>query len=504
MIPLSKIHEICSRKPTDVAVISSKREATWSDLTKQVESCLDGLIKNHQGQFIKRACFVAENCEELVVLMSVMSTLRITVIGIDHTSDIAQIAHCIKEVGADCLIYSQSMSGILAQLRAMGVTTNLPILLDGDDGHGIPFASLCSGSRTGRLPATDIPDRSFESISFTSGTTGYPKAVRRTKPFDARRFAYMTERYRFTDHDRFMVTLPFYHVSSTGWARLFLSLGASIVIGDYLNTHRLIRQCALHSCTTTLMVPPVLDRAIRAMLDQNINLDRLRFILVGGKNFPIDMKTKALECFGPILHEYYGSTETGVNVLASSEDMHRYAGSVGKAFDGNKLAIVSDSRHPAQPGEIGRIAIHSYQNMDGYLNADHDSVVIDGDEYILMPDIGYLNREGYLFVLSRVTRDAAHANGVFDQYAMENSIRATADVDDVTILPTQPISGLPAAACVVVPTSGADIGALKSMVAEHFQRHQVTLADVVLLDSIPYSLSGKVKLREINRALELV
>lgn len=87
---------------------------------------------------------------------------------------------------------------------------------------------------------------------------------------------------------------------------------------------------------------------------------------------------------------------------------------------------------------------------------------------------------------------------------MENSIRVTADVDDVTILPTQPISGLPAAACVVVPTPGADIAALKSMVAEHFQRHQVTLADVVLLDSIPYSLSGKVKLREINRALELV
>ena len=79
-----------------------------------------------------------------------------------------------------------------------------------------------------------------------------------------------------------------------------------------------------HKITTTLMTPPILEKVVDRIESSNFYNDSIRFIMVGGKNFPVLLKLRALKIFGNIINEYYGSSETGINTLSNSNDIRKY------------------------------------------------------------------------------------------------------------------------------------------------------------------------------------
>ncbi len=80
--------------------------------------------------------------------------------------------------------------------------------------------------------------------------------------------------------------------------------------------------------------------------------------------------------------------ETGVNALAEPCDLITNPTSVGRAYDGNKIKVVDQNGNVLPNHQVGRIAISSYMNMDGYGNQDSEYVVINDDKYLITAETG--------------------------------------------------------------------------------------------------------------------
>lgn len=251
-------------------------------------------------------------------------------------------------------------------------------------------------------------EQPFATYCFTSGTSGTPKMVIRNFSFEERRLTALVDQFAFGPDDVHLVTVPLYHSSGPGWARVFLALGGRIVLcpeGDGADMARLIRT---EGVTTSLMVPPVLASLVSHPDSQDLAAtSRLRFVLSGGRQLNRWLIGRAWERLGPVLHLYYGTTETGLNTLITPDELHTVPGRAGRAWEGSTLAVVDSQGHLLPPGVRGRVAIASYQLMDDYANAQPVFLDLDpgdGDgprRFLLTGDSGVLDAQGHLELTGR-------------------------------------------------------------------------------------------------------
>jgi acyl-coenzyme A synthetase/AMP-(fatty) acid ligase/drug/metabolite transporter (DMT)-like permease len=497
MIPLSKIKEVAVSRGDHPAIVWNGGALDWSALEQEVPKVVNGLLKTVDQADLSTICFLSQNRPELILMGAAAATLKVSFCGLDYSQSSEALEQMVEAAGADCLVVSSRL------LRERDIDLHLvarrrPVIdLDSLLPGAVPFTNI---QRDEPAPVPAAIERPMRSIGFTSGTSGRPKAVIRTASFDARRFAYFATRYGFSSADRHLVTIPLYHAAGSGWARLFMNLGATIVLAppdDPVAAAELIRA---EWITTSAMTPPILNEIVHQVASGAVRVrpNCLKFVLVGGKHFNASAKKEALKVFGPIVHEYYGTTETGVNTIADPDDLLTHPESVGRCYDGNSIAIVDRDTRPLTAGLIGRIAIASYMNMDAYEGAAAERVTIDGKRYFVTPETGYLDGESRLYLMNR-SQGATSLN----LYELESIISKRSEIRDVALVPSD-ASGKSKVDCAVALKAGATCTpeALSTWVADQLKGERIDLGRFRIIKAIPYSPSGKVKTDELRRAFD--
>ncbi|MDE9483809.1 AMP-binding protein [Xenorhabdus bovienii] len=487
MIPLSKIKEISSARGDRQALIFQGKITTWNEYESIVENLSKNLAKSIDISNISSVCYISPNRPELIYLASAAVTLKLSCIGIDYTQDPNKISEMIKIAGCGIIIVSSFYC--IANNIDLKILASAATILDIDNSlnHGLRYDNL-------REPClepikNDLSNRPFRGVSFTSGTSGVPKAVIRTKSFDARRFAYFTARYGFNSEDRHLMAMPMYHAAGNGWARLFLQLGATIVIATPHDTEEMSRLLRAEWISTSAMTPPLLSdilqkyRGLRTESKEN----NLKFIIVGGKHFPPQTKLSAINTFGPVIYEYYGTTETGVNALAEPSDIISNPSSVGKAYHGNNIIVVDLKGIPLPFGQQGRIAISSYMNMDYYENAQAEPIVIDGKEYLVTAETGQIDENGSLYLMNR-----SQGENEVNVYELETEIGYLNEIQDVAVIVSDTSSNQVECGIVVNTGYEDEFDIIQSKVKSIMKNQKVKVKKICILPYIPYSPSGKV------------
>ena len=497
MIPLDRIKSISEARGAQPAVCTESETLSWAEFGWQTEQLMRGLHHTFGAENLSTIAFISENRLETVLLGAAASSLKITLCGLDFSLPTEAMAKILDEIQPDCVFVSVACLAKYS-IDPERIARGRPIVdLDGVLPNAVAYSNLMQVQNTA-LPT--LKHKAFRAISFTSGTSGVPKAVIRTKSFDARRFAYFSARYGFSSHDSHLVTIPLYHAAGSGWARLFLQLGSKIVIAPHDATPRqtlaLIRE---HTITTSIMTPPQLDRIVRQLKPDECPAHQLplRFLMVGGKHFPVSLKIDALKVLGPVVYEYYGTTETGVNTVAEPADLMTHPASVGRVYDGNEICVLSDKNVPLKAGEVGRIAIASYMNMDCYLarEASPDWIEIGGAQYLRTPELGYLDNDGRLFLMNR-----SQGGSSINLYELENRLRKLPFIEDVALTPGKrarsAICGFTRATHTHM--NEADI---ISQIRLELSRTKNRIEKISELSDIPYSPSGKVRVPELHKQI---
>jgi long-chain acyl-CoA synthetase len=256
-----------------------------------------------------------------------------------------------------------------------------------------------------------------QNMIYTSGTTGHPKGVRRNAPTPAESANAEKMRaliYGLKPGARALLPGPLYHSAPNSFGLRAGRLGGALVLQPRFDPEDFLKLVQNEKIDTIFMVPTMFIRLMKLPkeLREKYDVSSLRHIIHAAAPCPPDVKRAMIDWWGPVIYEFYGSTESGAVTFANSEDALKKPGTVGKIAPGAELKFIGEDGKELPQGEIGEIYSRIPGNPDfTYHNKPEKRGEIDREGFITSGDIGYLDADGYVFICDR-KRDMVISGGV--------------------------------------------------------------------------------------------
>jgi len=345
------------------------------------------------------------------------------------------------------------------------------------------------------------------SMIYTSGTTGQPKGVRRaaqgpqaSAELDAMRAIV----YGLKPGIRALLPGPLYHSAPNSFGLKSGKLGGLLVLMERFDPEELLRIIEREKIDTAFLVPTMFIRLLKLpkAVRERYDVSSLRHVIHAAAPCPADVKTAMIEWWGPVIHEFYGSTESGPVSFANSEDALKKPGTVGRASPGARIRILDETGALLPAGQVGDIYSHISTYPDfTYHNKPAMRAEIERDGFITSGDMGYLDADGYLFICDR-RRDMVISGGVNIYPAeIENVLHALPGVHDCAVFGIPDREYGEALMAVVEPQDGATLcpESIRAHLVEHLANYKVPKT-VEIRHGLPREDSGKIFKRRLREA----
>jgi O-succinylbenzoic acid--CoA ligase len=339
------------------------------------------------------------------------------------------------------------------------------------------------------------PNRTI-SIMYTSGTTGFPKGVRQTMENHFSSATASAFNIGVDLNDVWLCTMPLFHIS--GFSILMRSLVYGIGIKMYAKFDaELVTQDLVEGNVTHISVVSVmLERILTLLEQQNVCVSpQFKIMLAGGGPIPIAYLERAQAKGIPVL-QTYGMTETSSQTTTlAAEDAKRKIGSSGKPLLLNEIII--DGMN--SPHEIGEILIKGPHVTPGYIGhfANHPA---QKNGWLYTGDVGYLDEEGYLYVVDR--RSDLIISGGENIYPaqVENALLKHPDIFGAGVCgyPDDQWGEVPVA--FIMTNKEITLHSLQQFLANHLASFKIPKA-LYIVEELPRNASNKLLRRELKKWL---
>lgn len=336
-------------------------------------------------------------------------------------------------------------------------------------------------------------------LIYTSGTTGRPKGVLRC---GAARPAAVAYDAFFAPGMRTLLAAPLYHSAPNRFCTGTFRAGGTLVLPARFDAGQTLALIEAHAITTSFMVPAMLQRLIRlpAEVRERFDPSSLRHVVIAGAPCPPALKAAMIAWWGPVIFEYYGSTETSALTFASSADALARPGTVGRAVATARVAVLDEEGAPCPPGVAGEIFGRRSDIPDfTYLNMPGTRRKAGRGDLVSIGDVGYLDEDGYLFLSDR-KGDLIICNGTNVYPAqVEAALLAHAHVADCAVFGIPDDAAGEAVAAIVQPVEGrsVDIAELTEFLRGRVAPFMVPQL-IELRPDFPRDEAGKIRKRDLR------
>ena len=439
---------------------------------------------------------VSANSLELLEAYWAIPTIGATLVPLSPLLLGPGLASMIQGSDARCVIAQSSMIPMLEAIR-----DQLPphvLLMDGAGAGFGDYRALAADQPETLVPANVTSDDLF-NIMFTSGTTGQPKGIMHPHFVRAMYCALMAAAFRLTPESRTL------HTGSIVFNGAFVTLMPTFYLGATYILHRqfdpaeAIRTIERERVTHVMLVPAQIVALLDSPHFDPKRLESLECILSLGAPLLQQCKDRLNDALPGRFYELYGVTEGFITIL-DREDAARKSGSVGVPPQFSQVRIVREDGTDAAAGEIGEIAGRGPIRMTGYYKQPELTAQTVRDGWVHSGDMGYLDDEGYLYLVDR-KKDMIDSGGVkvYPRDIEEVAARHP-DVQEVAVfgVPDDKWGETPLAA--VILRAGAEVTAqaLRAWINERVSARYQRLSDVVVMTEFPRSAAGKTLKREMR------
>ncbi|MEN5163220.1 AMP-binding protein [Achromobacter kerstersii] len=302
---------------------------------------------------------------------------------------------------------------------------------------------LSDALREGRkAPFTEVPldQRDLACLQYTGGTTGVAKAAMLSH---GNLVANLSQAHAWIkplvkEGEECVVTaLPLYHIFAlTANCLTFMKIGASnLLIINPRDIPGLIKEMSKVPFSAFTGVNTLFNALLNHPDFAKLDFSRLRLTMGGGMAVQRAVADRWRAVTGKSLAQAYGLTETSPAVTVNPLDVKVFTGSIGLPVPSTEISIRNDEGEEQGIGESGEICVRGPQVTQGYWNRpDETALVMYPDGFLRTGDIGYVDQDGYVFLIDRkkdmilVSGFNVYPNEVEDAAALHPGVREVAAV----------------------------------------------------------------------------
>jgi acyl-CoA synthetase (AMP-forming)/AMP-acid ligase II len=392
-----------ARFPDKIALIDGERWLTYRAFDRAADRAAQalialGLVKG------SRAAVLSYNSIEFAILHYAAARAGVILCALTTRATARDLAYMLNKIGAEALFFAEPLGAVARAMGGhVGSLRHLVAFGAADDGTG-GFAGFMALGRDAS-PAVALAEDDPYAMTFTGGTTGFPKGVVATH-----RARYATAvtcgvEFGLDERDICLVATPMFHAAGLYvWFQPAIMLGCTAVLASGWDAARFVDLVERHGVTAALLVPTQLADLIAHPAFSAPRLATLRHINYAGSPMPVFLLDRLQAALpGVAFTENYGQSETGPMTVRRAFHPHDKRGSVGRAAHNVETRVVDPEGRPVAAGVIGEIVTRGAHVLKEYWDEPQQTAALfrSGDGWLWTGDLGVCDADGFISLVDR-------------------------------------------------------------------------------------------------------
>jgi long-chain acyl-CoA synthetase len=501
-------YELIETNPT----IHSRREITWRQFDEAANRFANLLLERGLGKGNKVALLLMNCLEWLPIYFGILRSGAVAV-PMNYRYTAEEIEYCLKLAEADALVFGPEFIGRIEAIADRIPQVDPRFFLDGSTPT---FAESYWESVAGisaDAPPVELADEEDAAIYFSSGTTGFPKAILHDHRSVLSACIVEQNHHGQTREDRFLCIPPLYHTGAKmHWFGSLLSASRAVLLRG-VRPDWILQAVSDEGITNVWLLVPWASDLLHAIEAGEVNLSdyelgQWQLMHIGAQPVPPSLIHTWKKYFPDHLYDTnYGLSESiGPGcVHLGVENIHK-VGAIGKAGHLWETKIVDEAGDPVAQGSVGELAVKGPGVMKCYYNDPEATAAVLKDGWLLTGDMAREDDEGFIYLVDR-KKDVVITGGEnLYPVQIEDFLHGHPDIKDVAVI------GLP----------DERLGEIAAAVIELKRGHAATEQDImefctglprykrprrIIFDKVPRNATGKIekpKLRQRYGAGNLI
>jgi acyl-CoA synthetase (AMP-forming)/AMP-acid ligase II len=363
-------------------------------------------------------------------------------------------------------------------------------------GNADPCIEDLIGQGDGR--ELDPPAEKGRVVILTSGTTGTPKGAARKQPDSLEPVASLFSKIPLRARETTMIAAPMFHSWGFAHFTLALPLASTLVLRRRFDPEETLRAAAQTRASALALVPVMLQRImdLGGEVISRYDLSALKVMALSGSALPGELATRAMDAFGEVLYNLYGSTEVAWATIATPADLRAAPGTAGLPPLGTIVKLLDDQGREVPRGHSGRIFVANEMMFEGYTGGGGKEII---EGLMSTGDVGHLDSGGRLFVDGRDDEMIVSGGENVFPREVEDLLSDHPQIEEAAVVGVPDTEFGQRLKAFIVPRQDGHLSEdeVKTYVKQNLARYKVP-RDVVFLDELPRNATGKILKRELG------